>query len=556
MIDFQEIAVLDRNALYLGVPTLTLMENAGTAVVKVAQERQGKRAKSVAIFCGLGNNGGDGLVAARHFAYDPGYYVVVYLLGDPADIKSTMAIEQLNRLPERIEVVSLANKDARNINTINLTGFGAIIDAMLGVGITGKLKNPYRAVVNHINSMVEQEQGVRKGGKRSGSAAPRPTVISVDVPTGLGTDTALKPDITVTFHDSKTGMTKKNSGRVVIGDIGIPKDAERFTGPGELTLIPKLGLDSHKGDRGKLLIVCGGPYTGAPGLVGLSALRTGVDLVHIAAPKVISNTIASFSPNFIMHPLEPDQNQEEDHLIENNVADIITLSHDISANAIVIGPGLGRADETMNAVNSLLKSLPDQLPIVLDADGLTALATMSTADQVRLLKSHTGVLTPHRTEFQRLLGAVDGGTTGRPGTKAAQSKGKSLRRSQSKDASKILKRFDDFSELQVLVKEYAHNFKQNWTVLYKGTMDIITDGVNLKLNRTGNPGMTVGGTGDVLAGINGALLAMGLSPYNSGRCAAFINGYSGDLAWNKYRNGLTATDIIELIPQCLKDSLD
>ncbi len=532
MIDFEEIAVLDKNAFHLGVPTVNLMENAGSEVAKAALEFHKGPIDSVAIFCGLGNNGGDGLVAARYFAYEPQCYVRVYLLGDRSEIRSAIASEQYNRLQKRIELFSIKKSNVKQMKSIDLSGYTVVIDAMLGVGISGKLREPYRSIVNLINSaraggQTKTGQIGRKSKNSQTTVAPtytgkRPIIIAVDVPTGLGTDGAVMPDITVTFHDSKTGMNKENSGKILIRDIGIPKEAEEYAGPGELIFIPKLKIESHKGDRGKLLIIGGGPYTGAPALMGLSALRMGVDLVHIATPNTIANTVASFSPNFIVHRLE----HEESYLTEEDVDEIIRLTTTLPADAVVMGPGLGRADETFNAVKKIIKELPNNIPLVLDADALSALAILSSAGRTRLLKSHTGILTPHRTELSNLLKTI------------------SLPESTK-----------DLEELQKIVKQFAKKLGGNWSLLLKGPIDIISDGNDLKSNRTGNPGMTVGGTGDVLAGISGALLAMGLNHYKAARCAAFINGYSGDLAWDEYRNGLTATDIIEMIPQCLKDNM-
>ena len=511
MIDFEEIAVLDRNALYWGVPTHELMENAGSALANIAKESRKKDLSSVAIFCGLGNNGGDGMVAARHLANLHSVYVRLYLLGDSSKIRTNLATEQYCRLPKNVEIVAIEDMKSKDIKKLDLSIFSVIIDAMLGVGITGKLREPYRSIVKQINSKP-------KPGKGKKVEVTAPTVISADVPTGLGTDLVVLPDITVTFHDSKIGMTKQNSGKIKITDIGIPVKAEQFVGPGELTFLPRLKRDNHKGDSGRLLIIGGGPYTGAPGLVGLSALRTGVDLVHIATPQSVSDIVASFSPNFIVHPLI----KGSDRLTEMDVDQIIKLIKEISADAMVIGPGLGRAKETMNAINTLISKVPTKIPLVLDADTFSALA--KSEDITKLLKTYKGILTPHTGEFKKLQKALLG---------------------DKKSKSRKI-------ELEDSVKSFAHTLGSNWTVLLKSSTDIISDGTNIKLNKTGNPGMTVGGTGDVLAGITGALLAQGLSPFKAGRCAAFISGSAGDLAWERYGRGLMATDMIELIPECLK----
>jgi NAD(P)H-hydrate epimerase len=409
---------------------------------------------------------------------------------------------------------------------------------MLGVGISGKLREPYLSIVNLINKSPKQFTIQKSDGTDKTKASSKPkkkssekihrTIISVDVPTGLGTDLIVKPDITITFHAKKIGMDKKNSGEILVHDIGIPKEAEQFVGPGDLTFIQKPSQASHKGDHGKLLIIGGGPYTGAPSLVGLSALRTGVDLVHIAAPQSAANVIASFSPNFILHPLSHSSN----YLKESDIKDIIKLIDYLSVSTLVIGPGLGQNKDTLKAINKAITKIPKDIPILLDADAFSALSHKK-VDVCKLLKDHKGVLTPHHGEFNKLI----------------------LDQSSSKKISSKVDN-NNFEELQALAKQFVKKINSNWTLLLKGPTDIITDGSIVKLNQTGNPGMTVGGTGDVLAGIAGSLLAQGLTTLQSARCAAFISGYSGDLAWNKFGRGLMATDIVDFIPQCLIENIN
>ncbi len=552
MLDFEEISVLDKNSLYLGVPTHTLMENAGSAVAEVAMQLCQNWKKYIVIFCGLGNNGGDGMVAARYLAYNPEFYVKLYLLGKKTEIRSKLAFEQFHRIPNRVDVSEIDKDDKKSIKNINLTNFSVIIDAMLGVGISGTLKEPYKSIVNLINSSKTPkpiDKGKRRKAQKSKKAEGEssqnmtpPVIISVDIPTGLGTKSIIIPDYTITFHDIKTGMSTDNSGQIIIRDIGIPKDADLYVGPGELIYIPKLKQDSHKGDRGRLLIVGGGPYTGAPALVGMGALRTGVDLVHIATPDWVSQTIASFSTNFIIHPLGSGYN----FLSTLDVDDIIELVDEVSADAVVIGPGLGRSEQTFKAVHNIIKKLPKELPLLLDADAFSALVNTANGQLDKLLKGHTGVLTPHKGELKLLM-------------KAMQVTLESVKTRSKKDKTEFIKLLNDDTnpfEKQELLMKFVSKIGPDWTVLLKGPVDIIADGNSSKLNRTGNVGMTVGGTGDVLAGITGALLAMGLKPINAAKCSAFINGYAGDLAFKEFNFGLTATDIIDQIPKCWNEYLD
>ena len=263
--------------------------------------------------------------------------------------------------------------------------------------------------------------------------------------------------------------------------------------------------DAHKGDFGRLLVVGGSSkYTGAPALVGLAALRTGVDLVTICAPRESAMVISTFSPDLITVKL-PCTN------LEPEVLELV-LEEAENADAVVIGPGLGRSEKTYSAVPQLLQNLnPRQIPVLLDADGLKAAAT-----QKSLLKSPKLVLTPHAGEFEVL--------TGKPLPKNLEERVKTV-----SSASREL----------------------GCTILLKSHVDIIADGNQVFLNRTGNPGMTVGGTGDVLAGIVGALLAQGVEPVKAAACGAYINGLAGDLCLKEKGYWFTATDIVGKIPEVL-----
>lgn len=478
MIPFREVNVLDINASYLGVPTSQLMENAGKGVSKVAMERFDLDGKKVSIICGPGNNGGDGFVAARYLAEK---CEVQLILIKPEDkIRSDIAKSNFAKIKGVVEILDASELEKK------IQGSELIIDAMLGIGISGEIREPYLSCIKTVNGLKAQ-------------------VLSVDVPSGLGAKDAISPNLTVTFHDIKEGMSKDNSGEVVIVDIGIPKDAERFCGPGEFVYYPKPEKESHKGDNGRLLIIGGGPYTGAPALAGLAAYRIGADMVHIATPKKTYKIIASYSPNFIVHRLKKDILVEEDLKIVRSLMDKI--------DAVIIGPGLGDHKDTADAIIQFIKDSPK--PLVIDAEAIKPVA-----GDLEALKDHVGVITPHAGEFQILSG-------------------ESIK--------------SDIDERAEQVKAFAK--KLGFTIFLKGNIDVISDGGHVKLNRTGNPAMTVGGTGDVLAGITGGLLAKGVSPFNSARIAAFTNGAAGDLVFKDIGYSMMATDIIEKIPLVLKSFL-
>lgn len=477
MLSHTDILVLDKNSEFWGVSQTALMENAGRAVAEVARRHASEIGRKIVILAGLGNNGGDGFVAARYLSEDCN--VKVILLGMPNEIKTEPARENYEKT--RSFVTSF---EAVNLEEV-LGGSDIIIDALLGVGIKGKLKKPILDCVKAIN----------KAGK---------FVVSVDVPTGLGTDCAVKPALTVTFHNLKEGMNRTNSGRIVVKDIGIPENAEKYVGPGEMLYYPIPKKDSHKGENGVVLVVGGGPYTGAPALSALATYRTGVDLVHIAVPRSVYQIIASYSPNFIVYPLS------NAILVEDDVKQLLRISSKV--DTVVVGPGLGNAEETKKAIQIFVKKC--NKPMVIDASAFDALT-------INDIKNKVGIVTPHREEFKKL-------------TSASLS--------------------DNIDNNANIVKKWARKTKM--AVLLKGNIDIISDGKKTKLNRTGNPGMTVGGTGDVLAGIAAGLLAKKVPSFTSASLAAFINGYAGDLVFKEKFYSLLATDVIEKIPDVLKEFLE
>lgn len=479
MLPFKEINVLDRNSEFHGVPTIKLMENAGEAVANVLEKKFDLEGKKILVICGTGNNGGDGFVAARYLSEHCG--VQVALAKSVEEIKSGIATKNFARIEDELDIV----ESASNLGVL-LRGSDIIVDALLGIGISGNVREPYRSMIKKVN-------------------ASKKPVVSIDVPSGLGADLAIRPTITVALHDKKEGQTKENSGQIFVRSIGIPEEAERYAGPGEFVYYPIPREDSHKGENGRVLVVGGGPFTGAPTLVGLAAYRIGADLVHIATPKNVHDVVASFSPNFIVHPLSSDK------LVPGDIPVIQETAKKVEA--IVVGPGLGTDAQTLEAVRSLVRKI--DLPYAIDADGITAVAQDPTC-----LKNRKGVLTPHSNEFKKLT------------------------------KSKMLKGLDG------QIKQVASLGKSTkFTILKKGSTDIISDGKRTKLNQSGNQAMTVGGTGDVLAGIVGGLISKGVEPFNAARMGAFASGYAGDLAFRKRSFGMMPMDVVDEIPNVLKEFL-
>jgi NAD(P)H-hydrate epimerase len=257
----------------------------------------------------------------------------------------------------------------------------------------------------------------------------------------------------------------------------------------------------HKGDFGHLLVIGGSrKYSGSPAFNALAAYRSGVDLVTVAAPRRAADIIASFSPDLITHPLDGD------YFDDSHLKEVLELAK--SANAVVVGGGLERYKSTLIAVRKFLKKI--ELPCVIDADAIHAIKKKS------IIKRNF-VITPHSNEFFVLTGI-------QPET--------------------------DIERRVAMVKNVATQL--GCVIVLKGHIDVISDGMRTAINKTGNPYMTVGGTGDTLTGICGALLARGVDPFDASCAACFINGMAGDLAARRYDEGLMASDLIDEIPNVLK----
>jgi len=473
MLTGSEMAVVDANAEALGVPRKQLMESSGHALARAVREYADPD-DGVTIVAGRGNNGGDALVAARFLdAYDPR----ILLLGRPETITTNIARENWDALEN-------AEYDTEQIRDSARFAFDSpdlVVDAMLGTGISGALREPAATAATAMNDTEA-------------------TVLSVDVPSGLdaadGTlaATAVVPDHVITFHDTKPGLDTLDA-TVTVADIGIPAAAERFVERGDLQ---RLSRDpaSHKGDNGEVLVVGGGPYTGAPALSGQAALRAGADLVRVAVPETVAREIQGYSENLIV------RSYEGERLAPDHVEWLAALAagHD----TLVLGPGLGDADATLSAVEDLLSDFSGTA--VVDADALSKVPDVETHAEL--------VCTPHQGE---LLGM--GGETS-----------------------------DDWHERADLVESFAAGLGQ--TLLVKGPYDVISDGERTRVSRTGNAAMTVGGTGDVLAGVTGALAAV-LPAHHAASVAAYATGTAGDIVVEERGSGLVATDLLDALPTAL-----
>ncbi|NMX21397.1 bifunctional ADP-dependent NAD(P)H-hydrate dehydratase/NAD(P)H-hydrate epimerase, partial [ANME-1 cluster archaeon GoMg4] len=516
----EEMAALDENCSFFGLTPLQLMENAGANIATEIKKRfeSKEKAVKVTIVAGKGNNGGDAFAAARHLH---GFDVKILLIGRSHDLRTEETKRNWRILKESgYEIEEIADSSELKIRANLLNDSNVIIDAIFGTGITGKIREPEATAIDLINES-------------------NAFVVATDIPSGLDPDTgeaekAVRANLTVTFHKAKRGLLKKEAyvGELVVADIGIPEGMDKLAGPGDVRLVVKRNAKSHKGDNGRVLIVGGGPFFGAPTLAALAALRAGADWVTIAAPKSVSSIISSLSPNLIVQSLSSDVLVEKDVPVVSN----LIRRHDV----LVIGMGLGAAEETKRATRRIIEDEASK-KVVVDADGFYGLhlpiQTLRKFDQQPFRKSliknaaHASqedklvIVTPHAGEFLKMNIGSEGGSLIVPPENMMEER---------------MKFVTDFSRLN------------NVVTLMKGPTDIISDGTRVKINRTGNAGMTVGGTGDVLAGLIGAFFAITSDAFKAATAAAFVNGSAGDRAFEEKGYGLLATDVIEKIPDVIR----
>ena len=490
---------MDRVAIEdLGVPGEELMLRAARGAAEAAAELlAGKKAPTV-VFCGSGNNGGDGIGVAA-LLLEQGYPVHCVMVGDQAKLSADSAA-----MLRRLEAAGGSLLPICGENPIP-EGCGLIVDALFGTGLSREISGKYADLIARIN-----ESGI--------------PVLACDIPSGISADTgavlgcAVKADVTVTFNLPKTGQLlppgTEYTGRLLVHDIGIPEEArENVTLDGEYlteelvrSWLPEEKLESHKGDYGKLLLLCGSRgFTGAAALAAEGALRSGAGLVYLGVPEGIYPILAGKLTEPVVFPLPENGNGR---LSRTGLPDILERLPGMSA--CLMGPGMGQGYDTEEVVFRVLEEA--DCPLVLDADGINVLARH--IDRVDKAKAPV-VLTPHAGEFSRLGGNLSLGRL-----RAAK----------------------------------AMAEKTGAVVVLKGYRTVIAgpDGETY-VNSTGNPGMAVGGSGDVLAGILTCLLGQGMEPVRAAAAAVFFHGAAGDLCRERLgRRSMLPTDMIGALSEILR----
>jgi NAD(P)H-hydrate epimerase len=486
----------------IGISSLVLMENAGRQVVAAMEAMYSDLGeRQVAVLCGRGNNGGDGLVVARTLL-QRGVDVSVFLIGTVSDVRGDARtnLEILSRLG--LTAVEIADSQAWELHVSEVTDCTLIVDAIFGTGLNAPLAGLMESVVADVNA----------------SGIP---VIAVDLPSGLSADSAepigdsIEAAMTVTLAAPKLPLVlppaETRAGDIVIADIGIPSDildtvegprVELLTRAGMRELITPRTPDSHKGDYGRVLVVAGSRgKTGAAHLAASGALRSGAGLVTIATPASCQAVLAAMGPEYMTEALD-EAVGGDGGIHPDNVDRVLELARDV----IALGPGLGRAPAT----RAFIKALVDRatMPLVIDADGLNAFS--DEPDKLAGREGREVIITPHPGEMARLVG-------------------------MSTD------------EVQASRLEISRNFAvaHHLYVVLKGHRTLIaTPDEKVFINPTGNPGMATGGTGDVLTGMIAAWLAQLLDAEGACRLAVFLHGMAGDLAEaDEGEVAMTSTDV-------------
>ncbi len=508
-----DMMVTDYNCEFLGLSRLCLMESAGKSLAeevgKIAVYTFSKPVK-VVIFTGSGGNGGDGFVATRYLL-NRGYDVDIYMLKD--NIRSPYSktnLEILQNMKPRLSRLNIYNlKTLEDINNCEVAKSEdsefIIVDGLLGTGISGKLQTNIKRAIEIIN----ESKGIK---------------ISVDVPSGMDpltgevSDLAVIPDYTISFHKIKDGVRNAEEevvGGLVTADIGIPFEAEYFVNYGDFLRLKNRDSSSHKGNNGRLLVVGGSAdYSGAPAIAGMAAIGAGADLVYVASPQKAAEAIKSTSPDLIVKSLNGDK------LALEHMEDILEISENV--DAVLIGPGAGIDEDTSKLFNVLVTKI--KKPIVLDADALKQV-------EVSLIKNREDIiLTPHIFEFKSFFNV-------------------------SNDLKLDIDSYD-FKKVDENITEFQQIARQiKGTVIVKGQYDLILSGTRFRINKSGNSGMTVGGTGDALAGITTSLLSQGANAFDSACLGVFINGLAGDEAFKEKGTGFSATDLVSYIGNVIKNGL-
>ncbi|WP_291490658.1 NAD(P)H-hydrate dehydratase [Desulfurella sp.] len=484
------------------IPDIVLMENASRGTFELIKKQFGSlEGLRVSVFAGLGNNGGDAMAIARHL-YNAGANVLVNLVADPDKLNPSPKINYdiLCSMNVPINIIN----HIEDLNDVFLAHSQIIIDGLFGIGLSRNIEGIFYDIIDKINKS-------------------NAFVVSVDIPSGINADTAeclgiaVKADLTATFALAKPGQFlypgRLYCGKLEVVDISTPKQLIDDFKPTFNALVkddfviedrPK---NSHKGNFGHIAIVGGSiGKSGAVILAANAALRSGAGLVSAVVPDCINTAFESSCIEAMSYPVK----DKDGFFSKESFDDIVDFVRD--KDVICFGMGLGVFDDALYLLESLLEL---KKPMVIDADGLNVLSK-----NVNLLKKINSpvILTPHPKEFSRLIGQT---------------------------TAEVLK-----NRLK-LVKEFAK--KNNVILILKMADTLISNGESIFINTSGNPGLSTGGSGDVLSGIIASLIAQNNDVLYASCMGVFLHGLSADLALSKYSEAsLLPTDVINHITNAIE----
>jgi len=572
LVTVEQIREIDRRAIEdFGIPGITLMSNAAEHLAKAAMKHIPPDG-CAAVFCGTGNNGGDGIGTAAYLI-EKGISVRTILIGDERKLKPDTA-EMRNRLYELGGSLEHYSPSADLVDYIS--DCSVVIDAIYGIGLNSNLRSEALSAVSVINSAHS-------------------FVISADIPSGVHADTgailgdAVKANLTITFSLAKPGHFVEPGciycGELRVCEIGVPRAvldttvSHMYAAMHNDIHIPRRRRDTHKGDYGRALIIAGSiGYTGAPVLAARAASKMGAGLVSLGVPKTIYDIMAVKLDEEMPFPLPADATGR---LVANAAGEI--LRRTVSSDVCLIGPGLGVSEDITELVQSIIRI--SETPVVLDADGLNAIS-----GNPDILSQATCplILTPHPGEFERLGGFLFEDEESNNVISEIQQTVKAA--SEDTYENFVNNNFagdyydsdydsaydmnnpadndnpaDNPMENQPLEKKIkpvnrlraAREFasKHGCILVLKGHRTIIAlpNGITY-VNTTGGPAMAKGGTGDVLAGMITALIAQKFPLVHSVAAAVYIHGLAGDMCAAEFGEySVTATDIISMLPRAIKE---
>ncbi|MDD7402344.1 MAG: NAD(P)H-hydrate dehydratase [Butyribacter sp.] len=489
----------------VGIPSCVLMERASLKIADCICENIKSVSKKVFVISGTGNNGGDGIAAGRILA-ERGYQVTFCLIGDEKKASEEMKLQLaiIRKLGFLVATDFSENAVLPDRDSI-------IIDALFGIGLSREVTGRYAECINWMNQMES-------------------TIVSVDIPSGIDASTAnvlgvaVKADYTVTFGVNKLGLVlfpgMQYAGKVLVEDIGFPKDVIKREASGICSYemcdivekFPKRIIQSNKGSYGKVLVIAGSEYiSGAAFFSAKAAYLMGCGLVHVVSHRNNREMLQTKLPEALFTFY-----QENDMQKENVSLFLEQLQESMKqASAIVIGPGIGQSDFSKKMLECVLEH--SEVPTVIDADGINLLAGMREYfdEDGRIKLAEHFVLTPHLKEMSRL-------------------------------------RQSSVGLIQENLVQCAKESTTGSVIVLKDARTVISDGSQMVLNQSGNNALAKGGSGDVLSGMTGGLLARGVRPFDAAALSVYLHGVTAEkFIRDNSSSSMLASDILEMLPKVL-----